>query len=123
MIRYLTVHELLVIARAVNRGIDAIRDYGLLASAAARPSTKVFGVDPYPELFDKAAALLHSLARNRALIDGNKRTAFLAAALMLERNGVVLATRPDEQEPVMIAVAVEDMDVPEIAEHLRKWSR
>ncbi|WP_433196711.1 type II toxin-antitoxin system death-on-curing family toxin [Nocardia sp. CA-107356] len=70
----------------------------------------------------RAAALLHSLARNHALIDGNKRTAFLAAALMLERNGVVLAVLPDEQEPVMIAVAVGDMDVPEIAEHLRKWS-
>ena len=122
MIRYLTVHELLLIARAVNRGTDAIRDYGLLASAAARPSTTVFGVDPYPELLEKAAALLHSLARNRALIDGNKRTAFLAAALMLERNGVMLAALPDEQEPIMIAVAVGDMDVPEIAEHLRKWS-
>ncbi|MFI6362928.1 type II toxin-antitoxin system death-on-curing family toxin [Nocardia sp. NPDC050630] len=122
MIRYLTVHELLLIARAVNRGTDAIRDYGLLASAAARPSTTVFGVDPYPELFEKAAALLHSLARNHALIDGNKRTAFLAAALMLERNGVMLAALPDEQEPIMIAVAVGDMDVPDIAEHLRKWA-
>ncbi|WP_433712546.1 type II toxin-antitoxin system death-on-curing family toxin [Nocardia sp. CA-084685] len=122
MIRYLTVHELLLIARAVNRGTDAIRDYGLLASAAARPSTTVFGVDPYPELFEKAAALLHSLARNRALNDGDKRTAFLAAALMLERNGVMLAALPDEQEPIMIAVAVGDMDVPEIAEHLRKWA-
>ncbi|WP_329415065.1 hypothetical protein OG563_20120 [Nocardia vinacea] len=66
--------------------------------------------------------MLHSLARRRALIDGNKRTAFLAAALMLERNGVILAALPDEQEPIMVAVAVGDMDVPEIAEHLRKWS-
>ncbi|MET8877643.1 type II toxin-antitoxin system death-on-curing family toxin [Nocardia sp. NPDC004604] len=118
----MTVHELLLIARAVNRGADAVRDYGLLASAAARPSTTVFGVDPYPDLFEKAAALLHSLARNHALIDGNKRTAFLAAALMLERNGVVLSALPDDQEPVMNAIAIGDMDVPEIAVHLRKWS-
>ena len=63
-----------------------------------------------------------SFARNRALIDGNKRTVFLAAALMLERNGVIPAALPDQREATMIAVAVGDMDVPEIAEHFRKWS-
>ncbi|MEV6334251.1 hypothetical protein AB0M12_05990 [Nocardia vinacea] len=47
---------------------------------------------------------------------------FLAAALMLERNGVIPAALPDQREATMIAVAVGDMDVPEIAEHFRKWS-
>jgi death-on-curing protein len=40
----------------------------------------VFGADAYPDLDAKAAALLHSLARNHALVDGNRRLA-LAAVL------------------------------------------
>ena len=52
-----------------------MRDYGLLEAAVARPQAAVFGKDAYPDLDSKARALLHSVARNHALIDGNKRLA------------------------------------------------
>lgn len=45
-------------------------DYGLLDSAVARPGATAFGIDAYPDIFTKAAALLQSLARNHPLVDG-----------------------------------------------------
>lgn len=68
-----------------------VGDYGLLDAAVARPQSTVFGVDAYPDLYAKAAALLQSQARNHALVDGNKRTAWASAWTFLYLNGVELA--------------------------------
>lgn len=76
---YLDRDDILTVAADAFGAIPAVRDYGLLDAAIARPKSSVFGVDAYPELFGKAAALLHSLARNHALVDGNRRTAWAAA--------------------------------------------
>jgi death-on-curing protein len=65
-----------------------IRDVGLLGSAAARPQTSAFGEDAYPDLWTKAAALLQSMLKNHALVDGNKRLGWLATATFLEINGI-----------------------------------
>lgn len=74
-IDYLSVDDLLEVAAGV---LDEVRfrDAGLLASAAARPSTTIFGADAYPTFAEKAAALMHSPARNHTLVDGNKRLAW-----------------------------------------------
>src|SRR6266516_955683 len=64
-----------------------IREYVLLESAAARPQATAFGGDAYPDLDAKAAALLHSLARNHALVDGNKRLALAAVIAFYGVNG------------------------------------
>ena len=76
-IDYLTVEDLLEIAVGVIDNV-AIRDHGLLASAAGRPQSSAFTEDAYPTFAGKAAALMHSLARNHALVDGNKRLAWAA---------------------------------------------
>ncbi len=78
MIEYLDLDDLLEIARRAVGDEVKVRDYGLLESALARPRASVFGQDAYPDLHLKAAALLHSLARNRALVDGNKRLSWTA---------------------------------------------
>ena len=70
---YLDVDNLIELAGQVIDGEVKVRDYGLLASAAARPETTVFGQDAYPDIASKAAALLHSICTKHALIDGNKR--------------------------------------------------
>ncbi|MFQ6398647.1 type II toxin-antitoxin system death-on-curing family toxin [Nocardia sp. KC 131] len=119
--KYLTLEELLAIAAAVNGGHPAVRDAGLLAASAERPRTTVFGHEAYPRLINKAAALLHSIARNHALIDGNKRTAFLAAAIMLRINGEHVKPFPDAQEKAMNEIAQGDMEVPRIAALLEEW--
>jgi death-on-curing protein len=74
---YLSLEDLLEIAIGTIDEV-AIRDRGLLASAAARPRSSAFGEDAYPMFAAKAAALMHSVARNHALVDGNKRLAWAA---------------------------------------------
>lgn len=121
---YLTLDELLVIAERVIDGDVALRDAGLLESAAARPQTTVFGADAYPDLHSKSAALLISICKNHALIDGNKRLALAATIVMLGVNGWVLTMTNDEAYDLVIAVASGDLnDVPEVADRLRAGSR
>ncbi len=99
----------------------AVSDEGLLQSAIARPQTSVMGEDAYPTLWDKAAALLHSLARNHAFVDGNKRTAWASAWAFLRLNGVDLPDvyDVDYAEQLVLTAAVGDIDWPKIADGLR----
>jgi death on curing protein len=96
MTGYLTVDDLLEVARRVVGEGYQVRDAGLLASAVARPQTTVFGQDAYPGIWEKAASLMESLGRNHALIDGNKRLAWTATWLFLGLNGHLLAEPLDE---------------------------
>ncbi|WP_236654456.1 type II toxin-antitoxin system death-on-curing family toxin [Streptacidiphilus anmyonensis] len=87
-------------------GSSMIRDPGLLQSALGRPRYTTFGVDAYPDLWTKAAALGESIARNHALIDRNKRTAFEAMLLFLELNEVAyVAPHPDDAVAYMLRLA------------------
>jgi len=81
-----------------------VRDIGLLASALARPGTTVMGVEAYPQLTMKAAALLESVARFHPLIDGNKRTAWTLMVLMLWINGHQHNFRTDEGFDLVVGV-------------------
>jgi len=115
---FLTVEDLLDIAAGVLEEV-AVRDAGLLAAAAARPRVTVFGDDAYPTFEDKAAALLHSLVRNHALVDGNKRLAWAAARVFHLLNGRDLTYTVDEAERLMLQAAAGELDVPDIAGWLR----
>ncbi|MGI8596754.1 MAG: type II toxin-antitoxin system death-on-curing family toxin [Thermoleophilaceae bacterium] len=120
-IEYLSVADLLEIADGVL-GEVAVRDRGLLASAAGRPQTTVFGEDAYPRFADKAAALMHSLARNHPLVDGNKRLAWAATRVFCLLNGRDLQLAVDEAEVLVLAVArgeLEVADAASIEKHLR----
>jgi prophage maintenance system killer protein len=68
----------------------------LLEAAAGRPMQSAFGQDAYPTPQEKAAALLHSIARNHPFADGNKRTATIAILFMLEVNGLCVKWDPAE---------------------------
>jgi death-on-curing protein len=95
----------------------------LLESALARPQTTVFGADAYPDLATKAAALLHSLARNHALVDGNKRLAWLATYVFLDINGCRVTATDDEVVELVLAIAAGKLDdVVPIAARLRGWT-
>lgn len=113
-IDYLSVEDLLEIAAGVIDQL-VVRDAGLLAAAAARPRVTVFGEDAYPAFEDKAAALLHSLVRNHALVDGNKRLAWSAARIFCLLNGWDLTYTVDEAEDLMLSAASGQLDVPQIA--------
>jgi death-on-curing protein len=124
VIDYLDLDDLIKIAVAVTgKEPPPVRDWGLLESSLARPQAEVFGVEAYPSIHEKAAALLHSLARNHALIDGNKRLAYLATKLMLGLNGLHLKVpSPEEGDVYIREVAQGDHEVPAIAETLAKWT-
>jgi death on curing protein len=107
---YLTLPELLLVAARALGSEPAVRDYGLLESALARPQATVFGSDAYRGLDAKAAALLHSLARNHALIDGNKRIALAATIAFYGVNGRRLTMSNDEAYDLIIDVAAGKSD-------------
>jgi death-on-curing protein len=113
-IEYLTLSDLLEIADGVL-GDVAVRDSGLLASAAGRPQSTVFGEDAYPTFAGKAAALMHSLARSHALVDGNKRLAWAATRVFCLLNGRDLHFSVDDGEALVLAVARGELEVPAIA--------
>ncbi|MFD3652730.1 type II toxin-antitoxin system death-on-curing family toxin [Streptomyces sp. NPDC058620] len=119
---YLSAEDILVIAgHACGDMQIVVRDAGLLESAAHRPSAAMFGEEAYPDVVDKAAALLQSLAINRPLFDGNKRMAWLSCVTFLAMNGVDLRPDIDAAERLVIAVATGEMDeVKAIAHGLRE---
>jgi len=114
--RYLDLEDLLGLVRALGAG--PVRDLGLLDSAAGRARSSAFGADAYPSLELKAAALLHSLARNRALVDGNKRIAWLASVVFLDLNEAEPGVDDDDAFALVMDVAKGTLEVDEIAERL-----
>jgi death-on-curing protein len=100
-------------------GIGPVRDIGLLDSATARPRSSAFGEDAYPTITLKAAALLHSLVNNHALLDGNKRIAWLATVVFLDLNGLNPTLTHNEAFDLVWEVAASSVDVEGIAANLR----
>lgn len=121
LIEYLDLDDLIELAVLLLGSPPPIRDIGLLGSAAARPQTTAFGVDAYPDVWTKAAALLQSVLKNHALIDGNKRLGWLSTAVFLELNGESPSKiSNDEVYELVIAVAAGDLEVDEVAHQLQK---
>ena len=115
-VEYLDLDDLIQLAVELVGDPPAIRDVGLLGSAAARPQTTAFGEDAYPDLWTKAAALLQSILKNHALVDGNKRLGWLATATFLELNGIgVTHIHNDAVYEFVMEVAAGHADVGDIA--------
>lgn len=106
-------------AIAADMGLH-IRDIGLLGSAIARPESSMFGVEAYPDLFMKAAAMFSSLAQHHPFFDGNKRFAWVATLTFLELNGVIIDMPIDEAFELVLGVAQSQLGLDEIAAHLRR---
>jgi death-on-curing protein len=125
-VEYLTLNEVLLLhARLIQRmgGSRGIRDMGLLESALARPRATFDGTDLYPDLWTKAASLMHSLALNHPFIDGNKRTALTATGIFVELNGFKLTASNDEALDFTRQVTAGGMELQEMATWLRTHSQ
>lgn len=119
-VEYLDLDDLLDLAAELLGDPPPIRDVGLLGSAAARPQTTAFGDDAYPDLWTKAAALLQSILKNHALVDGNKRLGWLATATFLEINDIGVTHVPDNDVyDFVVGVAAGSDDIADIAGRLR----
>jgi death-on-curing protein len=121
---FLDADDLLHVARRAIQDEVVVRDRGLLESASFRPQATAFGEDAYPRLEDKAAALMHSLARSNPLVDGNKRLALSGTIAFLGVNGRQLTLSNDEAYDLVIEVATGELDdVTDIADRLLGSSR
>lgn len=119
-VEFLDLDDLVDLAAGLLGDPPPIRDIGLLGSAVARPQTTVFGQDAYPDVLTKAAALLHSIVNNHALVDGNKRLGWLATAVFLQINGNdPSGISNDDVYKLVIEVAATDVDAAWITGELR----
>ena len=114
---YLEIEDIVEMIRTL--GVGPIRDIGLLDSAVNRPRSSAFGEDAYETLGLKAAALLHSMTKNHALVDGNKRLAWLSTVVFCDLNGFSPDLKDDDAYQLVwdIASAAEE-DITAIADRL-----
>ena len=121
-IEYLTFEDLLEIGQGVISDFH-VRDIGLLQSAALRPQMSVYGEDAYEGFAGKVSALMHSLARNHSLVDGNKRLAWSAGRVFCILNNKDLHLQIDDAEKLILEIARGEIDVQaisaRIAPHIR----
>jgi death-on-curing protein len=121
--RFLNLQDVLTIHRtAIHQygGSHGIRDLGLLESALAAPHHSMFGEDLYPDLVAKCAILLYLLIENHPFVDGNKRTAFLAALRFVELNGSTFDATEDELYDLTISIASGQQDKDTVTAWIRK---
>ena len=104
-------------------GSFGIRDIGLIQSAIARPQSTFGGVDLYETVFDKAAALFHSLMFNHAFVDGNKRTTMATTARFLVANGYSLESTQKEFTDFPIKAENNHFSLEDISVWLKKHSK
>ncbi len=107
---FLDLEDLIHIAVRTLGSDPEVRDHGLLESALARPRASALGQDAYPGIHEKAAALLHSLARNHALVDGNKRLSLAATIGFYGMNGLRLRLTNDEAYDLIVEIASGRLD-------------
>ena len=109
-------------AEAIRRfgGLDGVRDENLLASAVLTPQSTFGGKSPYSDLVEIAAAYLFYLCRNHPFLDGNKRTAMLAAIVFLRLNGIEPARDSERWEQLMMEVAASRLDRDQTTKRLRQ---
>lgn len=129
----LTIHDELV--KLFEKQEDPISPPGikskpLLESACSRPLTAIGKTEKYPSLEKKAAALFHSLTKNHAFYNGNKRTAVVALLTLLNRNDKLLASEITDDILYDFVVAVTSNEFPQkqhglsvdqVVEHIGRW--
>lgn len=114
---YLDVEDLLALTERL--GVGPVSDVGMLHAACARPQATLLGDDAYRTPVDKAAALLHSLVRNHALVDGNKRLGWLATVVFLDLNHMVVDMADDDAFTMVMGVADGTWGLADIVEPLQ----
>lgn len=101
-------------------GSEGLRDEGLLASALARPQNVLAYAQPPPDLPALAAAYAYGIARNHPFVDGNKRTALVAARTFLLLNAVNLEANQDEKYLTFLQLAQGTLTEEQLADWIRK---
>ncbi len=101
-------------------GLDGVRDENLLASAVLTPQSSFGGKSPYTDIVEVAAAYLFYICKNHPFLDGNKRTAMMAAIVFLRLNGIEPQPDSERWEKLMLDVAGSEIDRAATTARLRK---
>jgi death-on-curing protein len=115
-----TVREIHAEALKQFGGLDGVRDENLLASAVLTPQSSFGGRSPYADIVEVAAAYLFYICRNHPFLDGNKRTAMMAAIVFLRLNGIDPKPDSKQWETLMLDVAASRLDRDQTTARLRK---
>jgi death-on-curing protein len=121
--RYLTLGEVVDLHRRLLQatgGAPGIRDFAALESAIARPRAAFGGVDLYPTMVEKAAALALSLVQGHPFVDGNKRVGHAAMETFLVLNGTEIDAPVDDQERLMLDLAASRIGRSYLVDWLRR---
>jgi len=104
-------------------GSTGIRDLGRLESVVGAQNQYVFGKETHTDPMQKAAALIRGIIGDHPFVDGNKRTALLAALTFLKINGVNLTIPQGDLENFAVQVAIDKLNVSSIANWLEKHKK
>ena len=121
--KYLTLEEMLQLHFAVIEdfgGSHGVRDEGRLKSVVPAPAQEVFRAEQYQTVHEKAAVYLRNIIGDLPFADGNKRTGVTVAGVFLFRNGVKLTARPKELEDFAVKIAIDHLEIAEIAVWLQQ---
>lgn len=119
---YLSLEEILRLHYQIIEdfgGSHGLREEGRLKSVVSAPSQEAFAQEQYPTAYQKAAVYIRNIIGDHPFVDGNKRTAITVAGVFLSRNGLKLTAAPKDLEDFAVQVAVEGLEVADIAEWLR----
>jgi len=101
-------------------GLNGVRDENLLASAVLTPQSSFGGKSPYADIVEIAAAYLFYICKNHPFVDGNKRTAMMAAIVFLRLNGIKPLPDSGKWEKLMVDVAASKLDRVTTTQRLRR---
>lgn len=113
------IHERMI---KIGGGKYGTRDFTLLHSAIERPKVTFGGKSLYPTIWLKAASLMHSLIKNHAFNDGNKRTGFFSTLRFLELNGYTFDCPNKDIVDFSLFVDTKNFSLKYIASWLKQYS-
>ncbi len=108
LLRVYEIHERII---ARTGGLEGLRDGAMLHAAVARPFATFGGEELYPDDFEKAAALFHSLIKSHPFMDGTKRTAFAATLYFLEALGYPRPSTLPEEEVIRFCLSIAEENI------------
>lgn len=125
--RFLSEKEVIVIHATMIQRLSpseqiGVKDAKLLNSAGNRPKASAFGEDAYPTVFEKAAALFESLAKNHAFYNANKRTAFASLVMVLKKNGYDLRMDVKKAEDFTVSFVEKEITFEKVVSIIRAHS-
>ena len=126
MTLYFNLEEILLLHFKVVEdygGSHGVRDENRLRSVVEAPASNVFGEDQYKTLYEKAAVYMRNIIADHPFYDGNKRSGVTVSVIFLMRNKIILTATPKELEDFAVTVAVEHLEINEIAQWLETHSK